>query len=76
MNCFICEDLGFVFYEKEVHEIRYEFISYCTCEKGGQYAYDGRKQKDRPSKFYVPSVIQVFGADGVNKIKQKKQKNS
>lgn len=52
-------DDGYIFYTKKVYGLEYEFISYCTCEKGNQFQYDGRKSKDK-NQYYIPCVATVL----------------
>lgn len=54
--CWICMDRGFILYRDTNH---YEFILHCTCPRGQEWAYDGRKC-ERKSPYYAPSVAEKF----------------
>jgi protein-arginine kinase activator protein McsA len=60
MKCYVCRGKGFVLYVEVINTIHYEFVAYCTCAKGGKYAYDGRKCEKNRTEFYVPCVSDVL----------------
>lgn len=58
-NCFVCMDKGFVFYRKNVDGISYEYATYCICEAGLKYKYNGRNC-EKPSDYYVPCISEIL----------------
>ncbi len=68
-QCFICYDKGFVLVYTDDSK---EMLTYCTCEQGVKYQYDGRTSEKNKSPFYVACVADCIDHTGLAKEQYKK----
>lgn len=66
-NCYICQNKGFIHYKKD----SIEFITYCECEYGKTFIYDGRQNKDHKSEYHTKSVKEIFTFAEIEEMKDK-----
>jgi len=59
-NCQKCRDDGYVLYWQDINDKPYQYIAYCTCEKGADWMYDGTKVEKGKSKYFIPCVDEVL----------------
>ena len=57
VKCDYCKGSGIILYYKKINGYDYEFASYCSCENGDEYHYDGSKNTTRKkTDYYIPSA--------------------
>lgn len=75
MNCYICMDNGFVVYTKSENGNKYRFVAHCTCPKGNDWQYDGRRLEEYKSEYYVKSVAEILDTYELAKANYKARNN-
>lgn len=63
-KCFICMDLGFILYRKQVGELSGEFVAHCSCKTGEGYNYDGQRC-EKKSPYRIPPAGEVLDVEHV-----------
>ena len=61
--CYICENSGVVRYKKNANE----YMAYCNCDSGKQFAYNGRtnKKPEHRTDYIMKSVNEVFQTEEI-----------
>jgi len=58
--CPACQNIGMLIFMKNVGGVPCEYAAHCTCEYGERYKYRGKDCRENPTRYYIPSIAEVF----------------
>jgi hypothetical protein len=67
-KCLLCKDDGVIEYVKSFGGLEYRYFAHCTCEKGGEFKYDGSKCKEK-SDYRMASIEEILTAEAIAEIR-------